>query len=113
MGATLMDGLDTLHIAGLTEEVAEAEAWLVSNFDVNNGRVGARTRAHSDKYQVLNRLELTKRAHFVMTACQANDPISPTAFHWRMESARRERPRVRIHSCYLFPSHILCCSRVK
>ncbi len=48
MGATLMDGLDTLHIAGLTEEVAEAEAWLVSNFDVNNGRVGARTRAHSD-----------------------------------------------------------------
>ena len=57
MGATLMDGLDTLHIAGLTEEVAEAEAWLVSNFDVNNGRVGARTRAHSDKYQVLNRLE--------------------------------------------------------
>ncbi len=39
MGATLMDGLDTLFLAGLTEEVAEAEAWLVSNFDVHNGRV--------------------------------------------------------------------------
>ena len=38
MGATLMDGLDTLLIAGLEEEVHEAELWLASHFDVNNGR---------------------------------------------------------------------------
>jgi hypothetical protein len=34
-----MDGLDTLHIAGLTEEVTEAEEWLAKHFDVGNGRV--------------------------------------------------------------------------
>ena len=40
MGATLMDGLDTLLLAGLESEVHEAELWLASHFDVNKGRVG-------------------------------------------------------------------------
>ena len=44
MGATLMDGLDTLLLAGLESEVHEAELWLASHFDVNKGRVGAMQR---------------------------------------------------------------------
>jgi hypothetical protein len=44
MGATLMDGLDTLLLAGLDAEVHEAELWLASHFDVNSGRVRGLTR---------------------------------------------------------------------
>ena len=34
-----MDALDTLLIAGLDSEVADAEQWLITHFNVNNGRV--------------------------------------------------------------------------
>ncbi len=41
MGATLVDALDTLIIAGLTDEATEAEEWLGHSLDVNKGQVRA------------------------------------------------------------------------
>lgn len=35
MGATILDGLDTLFIMGLTDEFKQARDWLANEFDIN------------------------------------------------------------------------------
>ena len=38
MGATIVDSLDTLYIAGLTEEFNRATEWVRSSLDINKVR---------------------------------------------------------------------------
>jgi mannosyl-oligosaccharide alpha-1,2-mannosidase len=35
LGATIVDGLDTLYIMGLEEEVKQGRDWIAENFDIN------------------------------------------------------------------------------
>lgn len=35
LGATIVDGLDTLYIMGLEEEFKEGRDWIAENFDIN------------------------------------------------------------------------------
>ena len=39
LGATLVDSLDTLYIAGLIEEFNEAKKWVEESFNINEVRI--------------------------------------------------------------------------
>lgn len=36
LGATIVDGLDTLYIMGLEEEFKQGRDWIAENFDINS-----------------------------------------------------------------------------